>query len=279
MTDPHCDHALARRLERAEARSNAEFCTSHGLVDPGLGAAWIEVAGAYAMFDGIDSPCTQTFGLGLFDTVGHDELERLERFFDLRRVSTDHEVCPLAQPELLGLLAERGYRAIEQSNVLFRPIDADVTVAGRRADAPPVRAIVPGEEEVWADVCARGWSDVAPTLGDYLRGLGPIHARSEHMHLFLAEHGEPSAPSAPSAAGALSLFDDVALLAGACTVPEARRQGAQLALLETRLRYAAERGATLAMVVTAPGSGSQRNAERQGFRVAYTRTKWRRERG
>jgi hypothetical protein len=23
-----------------------------------------------------------------------------------------------------------------------------------------------------------------------------------------------------------------------------------------------------------PGSGSQRNAERQGFRIGYTRTKW-----
>ena len=28
------------------------------------------------------------------------------------------------------------------------------------------------------------------------------------------------------------------------------------------------------MMVAAPGSASQRNAERQGFRIAYTRTKW-----
>jgi hypothetical protein len=27
-------------------------------------------------------------------------------------------------------------------------------------------------------------------------------------------------------------------------------------------------------MVAAPGSDSQRNAERAGFRVAYTRTKW-----
>jgi hypothetical protein len=26
----------------------------------------------------------------------------------------------------------------------------------------------------------------------------------------------------------------------------------------------------------APGSGSQRNAERHGFRIAYTRVKWKR---
>lgn len=30
------------------------------------------------------------------------------------------------------------------------------------------------------------------------------------------------------------------------------------------------------MMVAQPGSGSQRNAERQGFRTAYTRVKWQR---
>ena len=55
----------------------------------------------------------------------------------------------------------------------------------------------------------------------------------------------------------------------------ARKQGAQLALLESRLLHAAERGCDLAMICAAPGSASQRNAERHGFRIAYTRTKWR----
>ena len=67
---------------------------------------------------------------------------------------------------------------------------------------------------------------------------------------------------------------DVALLAGASTTPENRKRGAQLALLDARLRFAAEHGAELAMMVALPGSGSHRNAERHGFRVTYTRTKW-----
>jgi hypothetical protein len=32
------------------------------------------------------------------------------------------------------------------------------------------------------------------------------------------------------------------------------------------------------MIVAEPGSESQRNAERRGFRVAYTRLKWKLER-
>jgi hypothetical protein len=77
----------------------------------------------------------------------------------------------------------------------------------------------------------------------------------------------------------LTVHNGVALLAGACTIPEARRQGAQLALLHARLTFAARLGVDLAMVVTAPGSASQRNAERQGFRPVYTRAKWQRSSG
>jgi hypothetical protein len=42
------------------------------------------------------------------------------------------------------------------------------------------------------------------------------------------------------------------------------------------MRYAFDHGCDLAMMVTQPGSESQRNAERNGFRIAYTRTKWHR---
>jgi GNAT superfamily N-acetyltransferase len=77
------------------------------------------------------------------------------------------------------------------------------------------------------------------------------------------------------ATAGLVVSDGVALFAGASTIPEARGQGAQQVLLEARLRHAAETGCDLAMIVTEPGGGSQRNAERAGFRIAYTRTKWR----
>jgi GNAT superfamily N-acetyltransferase len=75
--------------------------------------------------------------------------------------------------------------------------------------------------------------------------------------------------------GVLCLHEGVGLLGGACTVPEARRQGVQRALLGARLRFAADRGCDIAMMCAAPGSASQRNAERHGFRIAYTRVKWR----
>ena len=71
------------------------------------------------------------------------------------------------------------------------------------------------------------------------------------------------------------MHEGVALFGGAATVPEVRRRrGLQAALLNERMRYAAEHGCDLAMMVAEAGSNSQRNAERKGFRVAYTRLKW-----
>ncbi|HQF86734.1 MAG TPA: hypothetical protein PLN26_05830 [Acidobacteriota bacterium] len=42
-----------------------------------------------------------------------------------------------------------------------------------------------------------------------------------------------------------------------------------------RLRAAAAQGCAIAMMGAAPGGASQRNAGCHGFRVAYTRSKWR----
>ena len=78
----------------------------------------------------------------------------------------------------------------------------------------------------------------------------------------------------PGAAGALCLHEGVALFAGAATVPELRHRGLQSALLRERMRYAFDHGCDLAMMGALPGSNSQRNAERNGFQIAYTRTKW-----
>jgi hypothetical protein len=277
------DLALARRLERAEARGNAEFVEARARAFPEIGAQWIEVAGAYAMYDGAGSPCTQTFGLGMFDAVTSAEMDKLEAFFLVRGAEVFHEVCPLADVGVVTLLNERGYQPMEFSSVLYQPIEGKLA-DGRRPsttdadglrrpsynEAISVRLINPGEEELWAQTAARGWGDQAPGLSEYLLTLGRVTAHRRNTASFLGEK-----EGHVIAAAALCLFDGVALLAGACTVPEWRKQGAQRALLDHRLRYGAEHGCDIAMMVAAPGSASQRNAERQGFRIAYTRIKWR----
>ena len=60
---PFADHSLSRRLERAEGYACAQFAESRRRLFPNSGVAWIECASAYAVFDGVDSRITHTFGL------------------------------------------------------------------------------------------------------------------------------------------------------------------------------------------------------------------------
>ncbi len=222
------------------------------------------------MFDGPDSPLTQAFGLGLFEPAAETDLDLIETFFFERAASCHLEISPLAGVELIAALARRGYRPEEQSNVLFQELP--FAARAERNSAMQVRLIEPREMGTWTRVSIEGWSDYEPGVVDYLREIGPVFAAREGAMHFLAE-----LEGRPVAAASLCPSERVALLAGACTIPSARRQGAQQALLEARLADAAARGCDVASVVAQPGSVSQRNAERQGFRVGYTRTKWIRE--
>ena len=80
--------------------------------------------------------------------------------------------------------------------------------------------------------------------------------------------------SQPISSGMLLIYDDVAILAWTSTIPEGRNRGGQTALLEARLKFTAEKGCKIAIMGALPGSQSQRNAEKNGFGIAYTRTKW-----
>jgi len=262
------DLDLARRLERAEAENSRSYIETRARLEPGSGAAWLDVAGTYALFDGVGSPLTQTFGLGLFGEAGERELGSLERFFASRGSEVQHEVSPLADVATFATLAARGYRPVELTSLMYRSVEPGLSLDVPINPRIVVRRAGPGEADLFASVAARGWSET-PAVVPFVQGLARVFAERPGGASFLAE-----IEGVPIAAAALGLSGGVALLAGASTVPEGRRQGAQLALLDRRLRYGAQQGCDLAMMGAAPGSGSQRNAERHGFRIAYTRVKW-----
>ncbi len=261
------DLALAKRLERAEGTANARFVESHSRLTPDAGAQWMEVNGAYAMFDGVGSPCTQTFGLGLFAPASDAGMDELEKFFKARGAAVVHEVSPLTDASTAPLLNRRGYRPIEFTSVMYLPLDERSASASKNAHLH-VRIAQPAERDLWARTAADGWREYVE-FAALIRDFGRVTAAAEGCHPFLAEWDGQAI-----ATGALVISGDIGLLAGASTVPEWRNRGAQRALLESRLDYAASSGCDLAMMCAAPGSSSQRNAERQGFRIAYTRIKW-----
>ena len=263
------DINLARRLERAEGHACKGFAEARKCLDPESESTWMECAGAYAVFDGVDSPVTQTFGLGLYEEPSAESADRIERFFLDRGAAVMHEVSPLAGVATIDLLCARGYRPFEISSVLYQLVEAPQSGDD---GIIKVRVIAREEAPLWANISARGWAHDHPEFQGFLEQFGALVVAREDSVCFLAEiEGQPGC------AGVLCFHEGVALFGGASTVPEMRRRGLQSALLQARKRYAFEHGCDLLMMVTEAGSQSQRNAERTGFRIAYTRMKWRLE--
>ncbi|HTY63529.1 MAG TPA: GNAT family N-acetyltransferase [Acidobacteriota bacterium] len=260
------DIGLSRRLERAEGSACVQFAEARRRLFPDSGAEWIEYAGAYAVFDGIDSPVTQTFGLGIFEELSEASLNVIERFFLDHGAPVLHEVSPLAGIAALDLLCARNYRPIELSSVLYRPVE---NLAGETNNHIKVRIIGQEEAQLWTEISTKGWTGDHPELTDFFLQFGKISASRRQSVYFLAE-----LDGKPGAAAVLCMHEGVALFGGSSTVPEMRRRGLQSALLQARMRYALDHGCDLASMAAEAGSGSQRNAERTGFRIAYTRTKW-----
>jgi Acetyltransferase (GNAT) family len=254
------DKELSQRIERTEARITAAFADSRAKISPEGGAEWIEVCGAYAIFDGIESPCTQTFGLGMFGEVTSVDLDKIEAFFKDRNAPILHEVSPLADASVLALLNERGYQPLEYTNIMFQTLDSEVQNLSLN---PKITTEIIGEDKVLL------WAETSADHADYMKEFGRISANCEGCYSFLAKLDDK-----PIATGALFIFDGVAEAAGASTIPEGRKQGAQTALLDARLRFASEKDCDIVVMGALPGSQSQKNAEKNGFRIAYTRTKW-----
>ena len=263
---PFSNIATSRRLERAEGFACSQHAEARLRLDAASKAEWMQCGGAVTVFDGVDSPITQTFGLGIFEELTAETLETIESFFAAHGAPVFHEVSPFAGAEAFALLCARGYRPVELSNVVFQAVTEP---APATASSITVRVAGPGEVTLWSEISARGWSHDHPEFADMMLELGNVTAAREHTVCFIAEFD-----GAPGAAGALCLHEDVALFGGSATVPELRRRGLQSALLRERMRYAYEHGCDLAMMAAMPGSDSQRNAERAGFHIAYTRTKW-----
>lgn len=263
------DRSLSQKLERTEARANASFVETRARLFPESLAEWIEVAGVYAMFDGAESPLTQTFGLGVFDEITDVELDKLEAFFKQHDAPVFHEVSPMADASLIGLLNERGYQPCELTSVMFQEITDEKIINTPINPLIKTRITGQGEEKLWAQTSADGWATEMEGLADFMFQFGQISAQVNGGFPFLAE-----LEGKPISAGMLFIYDEVAILAGTSTIPEGRRNGAQNALLATRLKFAAEKGCKIAIMGASPGSQSQKNAEKNGFRIAYTRIKW-----
>ena len=259
----HADSEVARRFERAEAASAVASCEARRAIDPDCLAEAASIADGWAVFEGPGSTLNEVRGLGLAGPIGAADIDRIDDFYRGRAGVYRVGVCPLADRSLAALLGERGFRVVAFENVLFaRTIDLTPPSADPAIVAGPASR---EEFDTYNWVVAGSFFAPEPTPPEIL-AFADAMLRAEGVYPRLARiDGEPAGGAA------LIVRDGLALLAGAATRPEYRRRGVQRALHADRLGLAVQLGCDLVCQGAEPGSSSQRNAERIGLRVAYTK--------
>ena len=262
---------LAARIEQAEARLVADIARAAARRRPQGGCFATPLAGGFATFAAPGSPINKVAGVGFQGPLDPAELDAVERAYAARGVPVQFELSCLADPQIGALLTRRGYALVNFENVL-----------GRRLPVPP-RAAAEGilvaesaaaERAAWLDLVVTGFASPdaqgVPSHESFPRDelervMDDMAEASGFVRYLARRAGEPAGGAA------MRLFEGVAQLCGAATLPAHRRQGVQGALLDARLESAGQSGCDVAVVTTQPGSKSQENAQRRGFELLYTR--------
>ena len=163
-------------------------------------------------------------------------------------------------------------RRIERAETKF--ITASTEAAQRRTGgAGLLIPLTDGVEfgtwlEIVLDAVAHPDTEGLPWLEEFPRDVlenaeRDFAAAGARHYLALVDRG-------PAGAASMGIEDGFAQFS-AGTAPAFRRRGVQSALLAARVADATAAGCELALVTVQPGSRSQRNVQRRGFDLLYTR--------
>jgi GNAT superfamily N-acetyltransferase len=267
---PFCDIELAARIERAECQLISDACRSVAArVGPVLARP---ISGGFAAFTEAGSPLNKVAGLGFEGELDEAALAEVEAHCAAHGAGVLAEVATLADPRVARALTRRGYELVGVENVLGRKLPLANAAVDRRELR--LERSDPGELDLWLDVVVSGFA--APDAQG-------VAAHEQHDRAVLervirdfasangVERYLARLDGRAVGGGSMRLFEGIAQLCGAATLPDARRRGVQSALLARRLADAGRSGCTLAVMTTQPGSKSQQNAQRQGFELLYSR--------
>ena len=267
--------SLAKRIEKAEttliteaARATASRIGSDNVFIRQFG-------GGVAIHAGDGAPFNKVAGLGFLGVPDGQHFEEIEQELAARNSPVQVEISTLAYPALARMLTERGYALVGFENVLGLALDRLEQPAEPANPSMSIARTSAEDDAAWLDAVLAGFLNADTYDGpashesfdrDVLRRVYEDMASAHGFERFLARVDGKVAGGA-----SLRIFEGVAQLCGAATLPEYRRRGVQSALLRYRLADSAQRGCDVAVVTTMPGSKSQQNVQRAGFELLYAR--------
>jgi hypothetical protein len=259
------DKALARRLESCEEMPQVLYARIFKKTRPEIGAAEEEICGGHMVFAGLGSPIGRATGAGLDRPFSAEDVDRIEHFYRERNAPSQVDLTPLHGPEVFEMFKERGYSIAELNNVLYRKLDPAEEFPPPPDDCEIRRSPVGEAEAAGSIVEGAFFPDGAP---EAFRGLiAPLYQMVNALPFVATINGKPVA----CGTGLVIPEHRVFALCGAGTLSAYRGRGLQTALLRARMQAARDAGCEYAVVVTQGGTTSQRNAERLGLSVAYSK--------
>ncbi|WP_159882210.1 GNAT family N-acetyltransferase [Paenibacillus puerhi] len=217
---------------------------------------------------------SRTMGWPAFNTVKgiSDEelplLEEIYKFYKSRGRKPQIEVVPTrAGAPLLSKLHSLGLRQTGFHTSLYADLSEPCEPASRSSDIQ-IKPLTEAEAQAYAAIHCRGTGlpdEGIPYVADNNRVLMRRPGWLFYMALYQGE---------PAGVGVLYVKGTTASLTFAATLPELRGRGIHSALLQRRREEAEARGCSLLVSQAAFLSPSQRNMERIGMRIAYTRATW-----
>lgn len=252
------DKQVASKMEACIKQSHIETARLYPL------GCYLEVAGGAACFCDLDSYLSQVVGWGFATKPKHfkKELQDIEQFYlNCGHQRVDIELCPYVQVDLPMFLSEKGYVISELNHVYAFDLKQQ-DIPGEVEEDFIIEEVGPEQGPTWAKNVALG--------------LGYSEAEDQFRRYFQAKGVQAFAAfqQGKMAAGAtIAMHDEVGDLGLMSTLPAFRNQGLQKKLLLIRLAFAKSQGLSLATATAVPGSISDKNIQKVGFQIAYTRIK------
>jgi GNAT superfamily N-acetyltransferase len=260
------DLHLARRLEAAEGLPQLEIARVLRRTQPEIGADMLEIAGGHAVFAGLGSPVGRAIGMGLDGPVTAAQLDEVEQFYRAHHAPSQVDITPVTHGALLELLKARGYAMAELNNVMARRL-APKERFEESVEGMEFRPCAPEDTQLWTHTMLRGFFPEGQIPEGWDKLLAPMAEVPNSLAMIVWGDGRPVA----CCGGLISREHRMIALGGTSTMPQYRGRGIQTAAIGRRLNRAIAEGCDLAVVVTLGNTTSQRNAERMGFTVAYSK--------
>lgn len=259
------DTELGLRALRVRQGLNEIAARSAQRFHPEYGECFWQSEPASAAFCGDSSPLTQACGVGFHPDAIEERLQGIFEFYGSRSRKWELILTPFEPASTFNLAIGRGLRVDHHESVLFRDL-GDLVLDSPLPAGMAIEPLDPDRYDEWS-----------LTAIDAFMGPEPPDFAVDMMAILNGSPADRYAGIADGkivAVGSSVSFEDTVFLGGMGTLEAYRGRGFQSAMVARRLADAQAKGAKWAMIETVPGTGSQRNAMRAGFRVAYTAGVW-----